>query len=327
MNKCRKSKKLQQVAKTGKRLKQLKQKLVTVLTDSSSKNKHDCLSWTVCYDDMCITHRSDKNGSEWFSRASKKMQQLQVTEKRKKPQLWVESKKETYTVSWSLSPEVEQDDEYKVMKSSNSDEEYEVISFSVNDELSENQKTSSSATINKFYSEIQSMKKKYLSELWNAAYENILETLQKKVTSIGYEKRIALLQQQITLMNQKIMKTCKFQQAYEECYEIFKERKSLLFSDFAKWVEWMWGILNLITHWEGWRYGDIVREYLPIETWFTKNGGYVTAENSYVSQAMWMKVWAVRQEYMWLDLRTNPQNCVDPAKFDYLESVRSRVKN
>ena len=92
-----------------------------------------------------------------------------------------------------LSSEVKQDDVYKVMRSSNSDEEYEIILFSVNDELSENQKTSLSVTINKFYLEIWSMKKKYLSELWNAAYENILETLQKKVTSIEYEKRIALL--------------------------------------------------------------------------------------------------------------------------------------
>ena len=112
-----------------------------------------------------------------------------------------------------------------------------MISFSINNELSEDQKTSSSAIINKFYLEIQSMKKKYLSELWNITYENILETLQKKATSIEYEKRIALLWWQIILMNQKIMKTCKFQQAYEECYEIFKERKSSLFSDFAKQIE------------------------------------------------------------------------------------------
>ena len=87
-------------------------------------------------------------------------------------------------------------------------------------------------------------------------------------------------------MNQKIMKMCKFQQAYEECYEIFKERKSLLFSDFAKWIEWMWGILNLITHWEEQRYDDIVREYSSIKTWFTKNEEYVITENSYVSQVM-----------------------------------------
>ena len=76
-----------------------------------------------------------------------------------------------------LSSEVEQDDEYKVMKSLNSDEEYEMISFSVNDELSEDQKTSLSATINEFYSEIWSMEKEYPSELWNVTYKNILETL------------------------------------------------------------------------------------------------------------------------------------------------------
>ena len=66
------------------------------------------------------------------------MQQLQVIEKEKKSQLWVESKKEAYIISWLLLSEVEQDDEYEVMKSSNSNEEYKMISFSINDELSEN---------------------------------------------------------------------------------------------------------------------------------------------------------------------------------------------
>ena len=154
VNECRKSKRSQQVARTEKRLKQLKQKLATVLTVLFSKNKHDCLSWTVYYNNMCTTYRSDKDSSEWFSRISKKTQQLQVTEKEKKSQLWVKSKKEAYMIDQSLSSEVEQDDEYKVMKSLNSNEEYEMISFSINDKLSENQKTSSSATINKFYSEI-----------------------------------------------------------------------------------------------------------------------------------------------------------------------------
>ena len=126
---------------------------------------------------MCTTYRDNKNSFEWFSRVFKKMQQLQVIEKEKKSQLQVEFKKEAYTISWLLSSEVEQDDEYKVVKLSNSDKEYEMISFNMNDKLSENQKTSSSVTINEFYSEIWSMKKKYLSELWNTAYENILETL------------------------------------------------------------------------------------------------------------------------------------------------------
>ena len=145
---------MQQVTKTEKRSKQLKQKLVTVLTVSSSKNEHDCLSWIVCYDDMCTTYRSDKNNSEWFSRVFKRMQQLQVTEKEKKSQLWVELKKGAYMIDWLLLSEVEQDDVYKVIRSSNSNKEYEMISFSVNDKLFKNQKTSLSVTVNKFYSEI-----------------------------------------------------------------------------------------------------------------------------------------------------------------------------
>ena len=51
---------------------------------------------------------------------------------------------------------------------------------------------------------------------------------------IEYKERISLLQQQIILINQEIIKIYKFQQAYKECYEIFKERKSLLFINFIK---------------------------------------------------------------------------------------------
>ena len=85
---------------------------------------------------------------------SRKMQQLQVTEKEKELQLQVKLSKEAHTVSWLLSPEVEQNDKYVIIKSSNSKKEYEVISFSSDDELSKNQKTSLSATANKFYPEI-----------------------------------------------------------------------------------------------------------------------------------------------------------------------------
>ena len=65
------------------------------------------------------------------------MQQLQVTEKRKKSQLQVKSDKEAYMVDWLLSLKVRQNDEYVIMKSFNSEEEYKMISSSSDDELSE----------------------------------------------------------------------------------------------------------------------------------------------------------------------------------------------
>ena len=42
---------------------------------------------------------------------------------------------------------------------------------------------------------------------------------------------------------------------------------------------------------------------------------------------MWMKVQVVRQKYTQLDLRTNFKNYVNSTKFNYLESIRLRVKN
>ena len=54
---------------------------------------------------------------------------------------------------------------------------------------------------------------------------------------IEYKKRILLLRQQIISLNQEIMKACKFQQVYEECYKLFKEKKFSLFSDFMKQID------------------------------------------------------------------------------------------
>ena len=36
------------------------------------------MSWTVCYNNVCQTHKSDKNSSKWYSKSSK--QSLHVTQ-------------------------------------------------------------------------------------------------------------------------------------------------------------------------------------------------------------------------------------------------------
>ena len=72
---------------------------------------------------------------------------------------------------------MKQDDEYIVMKLLNSNKDYKMILFSNNDKLLKDQKTSLSVIINKFYFEIQLMKKKYSLELWNTVDKNILKTL------------------------------------------------------------------------------------------------------------------------------------------------------
>ena len=41
--------------------------------------------------------------------------------------------------------------------------------------------------------------------------------------------------------------------------------------------------LDIIVGWEGHKYSDIMCEYSPIESKFTKNREYVTPENGFIS--------------------------------------------
>ena len=84
--------------------------------------------------------------------------------------------------------------------------------------------------------------------------------------------------------------------------------------------------LDTIVGQEGHKYSNIMCEYLPIGSKFTKNGGYVTPKNGFISQAMWMKVWAIQQEYHCLNSRKNLNSLVDPTKFNYLELIKSKAK-
>ena len=83
----------------------------------------------------------------------------------------------------------------------------------------------------------------------------------------------------------------------------------------------------MIIEWEGHKYSNIIYEYLSTESKFTKNERYVTSENSFISQAMQMKVWVIWQEYHHLNPRKNSSSLVDSMKFDYLESIGPKAKN
>ena len=48
--------------------------------------------------------------------------------------------------------------------------------------------------------------------------------------------------------------------------------------------------LDMIIKQEDHEYSNIICEYLPTGSKFTKNRGYVTSENGFISQAMQMKV-------------------------------------
>ena len=74
-----------------------------------------------------------------------------------------------------------------------------------------------------------------------------------------------------------------FKKVYEECYRIFKGQVAQSDLSFVKRVQWIRDQLDIIIEQEDCEYSDIICEYLPIELRFTKNEGYVTSENDFIS--------------------------------------------
>ena len=83
----------------------------------------------------------------------------------------------------------------------------------------------------------------------------------------------------------------------------------------------------MIIEQEGHEYSDIIHKYLPTKLRFIKNKKYVTSENDFISQAMWIKVWVIQQEYYHLNSRKNSISLVNLMKFNYLELIESKAKN
>ena len=85
--------------------------------------------------------------------------------------------------------------------------------------------------------------------------------------------------------------------------------------------------LDIIIEWEGCKYSDIICEYLSTKSKFTKNENYVTLKNDFILWAMWMKVWVIWQKYHNLNLRKKLSSLVNLIKFNYLELIKSKIKN
>ena len=133
----------------------------------------------------------------------------------------------------------------------------------------------------------------YSAELWKSAYTSVFNILKMSSKLVSYREEILQIQQQITLLATEAQAAASFKEVYEECYRIFKRQVAQLDSSFVKRVQWMRDQLDMIVGQEGCEYSNIIRKYSPIESRFTKNEGYVTLKNDFISWAMWMKIWVI----------------------------------
>ena len=167
----------------------------------------------------------------------------------------------------------------------------------------------------------------YPAELWKSVYVSVFNILEMSLKLANYREEILQIWRQMTLLVTEAQTAAFFKEVYKECYEIFKGQVTQSGLSFIKRVQWMREQLNMIIGQEGYEYSNIIHEYLSIKSRFTKNERYVTLKNDFISQAMWMKIWVIQQEYHHLNSEKNLTSLINLMKFNYLESIESKTKN
>ena len=336
---CRKQKKSQSITTTKQGPGGTKQQVLAIMEERNpglaalgqesmeAKQRHNSMSWTACYDDTCQTHRSDKDGSRWYPEPPRKdLHRTQVKGHVDSPYPKSNSEKGYEVIKLSSTEKEPLWDQpgyaqHRNHYSSNSSQE----------DFSQKELQEVRDMIKKVNGQVavkmSEPGQEYPAELWKSAYVSVFNVLETSPKLVSYREGILQIQRQMTPLTTEAQAAASFKKVYEECYGIFKEQVAQPGSPFVKRVQWMRDQLDMIVGQEGREYSNIVREYPPIGSRFTKNGGYVTPKNSFISWAMWMKVWAIQQEYHRLDPRKNPTSLVDPMKFDYLEPIGPKAKN
>jgi len=89
---------------------------------------HDQLSWTACYNDMCWTHQSGKNESEWYSQKShEKHEDYDITK-------WSESKSEVKELAILEKEEIKKTDTCRTQIKDYNNSIWIVLNLNVNQE-------------------------------------------------------------------------------------------------------------------------------------------------------------------------------------------------
>ena len=198
MQKCQKQKKSQSITATKWGLRGTKQQVLTIMKKWNSdlaaleqkstdiNQQHNSMSWTACYNDTCQMHRSDKDGSRWYSKSSRKdLHETQV--KRCVDSSYSKSdSEESYEViklsSIKKKSSQNQSDYMQCRNhySSNSSQEdfLQEELWEVRDMI---KKIDTQVTVKMFKPE-----QKYLAELWKSAYVSIFNVLETSSELVSY---------------------------------------------------------------------------------------------------------------------------------------------
>ena len=292
------------IARNCSKSKKSELKLKIAAIQIKSKNDHDDLNWTFCYDDACWTHLSEKERFEWFSKKSRKQRKQRICvirERTTELNLKQDAQKQEILKTESITLKKNFDD----IKSKDLDD-YKLVFSEYLSEMRDMIRIMNVTITNMSHrrdherAEIKKMLKD-------------LNRIHSKMTTISTQFR-KLKEKNVKL----IRKMSSFDNIYFDIYKMLTKRE--------KWSEYERRLRKLQSHLtcttmilKSEKYRDIVKKHSIEKSRFIIVEEYVISKDVHISRELRQEVERLREKYAQQNSRKHSEKKVNIKKFKFLK--------
>ena len=285
-------------------------KLKIAAIQIKSKNDHDDLNWTFCYDDACWTHLSEKERFEWFSKKSRKQRKQRICvirERTTELNLKQDAQKQKILKTKSITLKKNFDD----INSEDLDD-YKLV---FNEYLSKARDLVRSMNIT-----IEDMNRKRNHE--RVEIKKILKDLNRIhskmiVTSI----RVRELEKENVKL---IRKMSSFDNIYFDIYKMLIKRDK--WSEYEKRLRKLQSQLTCITMiLKNEKYRDMIKKHSMKRSKFIIVREYVISKKAHISRELRQEVERLREKYVQQNSRKYSKRRVNTRKFKFLKERKEKT--
>ena len=295
------------IARNCNKSRKSKSKFKIAAIQIKSKNDHDDLNWTFCYDDACWTHLSEKEKFEWFSKKSRKQRICVIRERTTKSSLkqdaqkWEILKTKSITLKKNFDDIDSKDlDDYKLVFSEYLSKARDLVrSMNVTIEDMNHRRDHEKIEIKKMLKNLDRIHSKMI------------------VTSIRVKK---LEKENIKL----IRKMSSFDNIYFDIYKMLIKRDK--WSEYEKRLRKLQSQLTCTTMiLKSEKYRDMIKKHSMKRSKFIIVKEYVISKEAHISRELRQEIERLREKYAQQNSRKHSKKRVNARKFKFLKERKEET--
>ena len=298
------------IARNCSKSKKSELKLKIAAIQIKSKNDHDDLNWTFCYDDACWTHFNEKKKFEWFSKKSRKQRKQRICVIRER------------TTEFSLKQDAQKQEILKT-KSITLKKDFDDISSKDLDDYK--------LVFNEYFSKARDLVRNMNVTIkdMNRKRDHERAEIKKMLKDLNrIHSKMIVTSARVKELEKKNVKLIREMSSFDNIY--FDIYKMLIKKD--KWSEYEKRLRKLQSQLtcttmilKSEKYRDIVKKHSMKKSRFIIVKEYVISKEAHISRELRQEVERLREKYVQQNSRKYSEKRVNTRKFKFLKERKEET--